>query len=161
MSRAKKTAKERVKKGAAFEERVARWLKQAFNFEDVRLRELVRGKISKRPYEVDIHAVKTVKRFLGKRPVDVWVECKTTRVRRADVVKLVESARDVRAACESGIEEWYPDMLVIVSEKGFDVDAIMRANESKIYCILAKPRRYEFVGDLKREDFEACVASEY
>jgi len=161
MPRTGSSAEKRAKKGAAFEQRVARWLKQAFNFEDIKIRELVRGKIAKRPYEVDIHATKTIKRLLRRRPIDVWVECKTTRVRRTDVVKLVESARDVRAACEDGIEEWYPDMLVIVSESGFDVDAIMRANESKVYCILAKPRRYEFVGDLKREDFEACVASEY
>jgi len=161
MPRRSKKAEERARKGAAFEERVARWLKQAFNFEEVKLRELVRGKISKRPYEVDIHASKTIKGLLRRRPIDVWVECKTTRVKRTDVVKLIESARDLRAAWEEGIEEWYPDMLVIVSESGFDVDAIMRANESKVYCILAKPRRYEFVGDLKREDFEACVASEY
>lgn len=60
---------------------------------------------------------------------DVWVEAKAYKIKRTHVTKLVESARDVKDAAEEGIESWYPGMLMLVSNRGFDVDAIGMADK--------------------------------
>lgn len=158
MSKAKKRGKRAYEKGVELERRVARWLKSKFGYE-CKKREQARGKISKRPYEVDIHAIREA--WFGLSRKDVWVECKAYKVKRAHVTKLVESARDVRDAAEDEIEEWYPDMLMLVSNKGFDVDAVGMADKYGIYCVKAGKRTYEFVGEMTREDFEEGEQSEY
>lgn len=155
--KAETRGKKAYETGAKLEKRVARWLKSQFDWKSVKKRELMRGKISKRPYEVDIHAQK--KGFLSGQK-DLWVESKAYRIKRTHVTKLVESARDVRDAAEDEIEEWYPDMLMLVSNKGFDVDAIGMADKYCIYCVKAG-RTFEFVGKMDREDFENKETSEY
>ena len=156
------SARERYEKGKALEKQVALWLKRVFGFE-VKSSEQVHGASVKRPHEVDVHAWKEIKRFLGlKRTyLDVWVECKATRVKRMHVMKLLEQARDVRDAYEEGKEEWYPHILMIVSSEGFDDDALRLADKYGIYCVLRKKGRYEFVGEMTREDFEEGIESEY
>jgi len=57
MSKAKKRGKKAYETGAKLEDRVARWLKSQFGYE-CKKRDLARGGISKRPYEVDIHGIK-------------------------------------------------------------------------------------------------------
>ena len=155
MSKTKKRGKKAYEKGAELESRIARWLKSQFGYK-CKKRELVRGKISKRPYEVDIHA-----RMEGWfSDTDLWVESKAYKIKRTHVTKLVESARDVRDATEDGIEEWYPDMLMLASNKGFDVDAIGMADKYCIYCVKAG-KTFEFEGKMDREDFENTETSEY
>lgn len=155
-AKTQKRGKKAYESGLNLEKRVARWLKSQFDWTSVKTRELMRGKISKRPYEVDIHAQK--KGWGGQN--DLWVESKAYRIKRTHVTKLVESARDVKDAVEDEIEEWYPDMLMLVSNKGFDVDAIGMANKYDIYCVKAG-KSFEFVGDMDREDFESKEESEY
>jgi len=70
------------------------------------------------------------------------------------------STRDVKDAYEDEIEKWCADMLMLVSNKGFDIDAIGMANKYYIYCVKAG-RTYEFVGKMDREDFENNEESEY
>ncbi|HDQ06340.1 MAG TPA: hypothetical protein ENN36_06445 [Candidatus Bathyarchaeota archaeon] len=153
--KAKNRGKKAYETGAKLEKRVARWLSSQFGY-TCKTRELMRGKISKRPYEVDIHAHH--KGWFSQH--DLWVECKAYRVKRTHVTKLVESARDVRDACENKIEEWYPDMLMLVSNKGFDVDAIGMADKYDIYCVKAG-KTFEFAGGLDREDFENKEKSDF
>lgn len=154
-TKAKGRGKKAYEKGAKLESRVARWLKSQFGYECIK-RKLMRGKISKRPYEVDIHARKEG----WFSDTDLWVECKAYKIKRTHVTKLVESARDVRDAAEDGIEEWYPDMLMLVSSKGFDVDAIGMANKYCIYCVKAG-NKFDFMGKMDRDDFENEETSEF
>jgi hypothetical protein len=158
-SRAKPVAKtkgqESYETGVNLENRVAKWLSSQFGY-NCKKRVLFRGKVSKRPYEIDVHA--QLKKFWGQN--DLWVECKAHRVKRTHITKLVETAIDVKDACEDGIEELYPDMLMLVSNKGFDVDAIQMADKYCIYCVNAG-KTFEFVGKMDREDFEDREESEY
>ena len=158
----KAKAKERGKKayetGAKLENRVVRWLKSQFGYK-CKKRELARGKISKRPYEVDIHGIK--EELFGVFKTHLWVECKAYTVKRTHVTKLVESARDVKDLDEeSDIQKWSPSMLMLVSNKGFDVDAIGMADKYRIYCVKAG-RTFEFVGKRNRENFEDKEGSNY
>lgn len=153
-------------KGVQFEKRVARWLKQKFGYNCER-RVLVRGQIAKRPYEVDIHAwreERVISQF-GKPFIDrtdVWVECKTYKVRRSHVSQLLEYARDVEYAADIlKIAEWSPDILMLVSNVGFDIDSIRFANEFSIYCVKIGKRRYTFVGEMTREDFNDAELSQF
>jgi len=155
ITRSGKRGKKAYETGVKLESRTARWLKSQFGYE-CKKRELVRGKISKRPYEVDVHAQD--KGWFSQ--TDLWVECKAYKIKRTHVTKLVESARDLRDANEDGIEEWYPDMLMLASNKGFDVDAIGMADKYDIYCVKAG-RTFEFVGRMDREDFENKETSDY
>jgi len=158
LRKAKKRGVKAYEKGVELEDRVAQWLKTQFGYE-CKKRDLARGKISKRPYEVDIHTMK--KGLLGFGRTDVWVECKAYKIKRTHVTKLVESVRDVKDAAEEEIEDWYPDMLMLVSNKGFDVDAIGLADKYGIYCVKAEKRTFEFVGKMTREDFEEKEQSGY
>jgi len=146
------------KKGVELEERVASWLR-GLDY-DVIVRDLVRGLVVKRPYEVDVHAVK--RRFL-RSPIHIWVECKDIKsnIKRTHIMKLVESARDVKDAEMEGVAEWAPDILMIVATSGFDIDAIRFADKYGVYCVLAKKRGYIFVGEMAREDFDKNVKSDY
>lgn len=116
----------------------------------------MRGKISKRPYEVDVHARK--EGFLVTQIYELNV--KPYKIKRTHVTKLVESARDARDAAEASIEKWYPDMLMLVSNNGFDVDAIGMADKYCIYCVKAG-KTFDFVGKMNRDDFENEETSEY
>lgn len=151
LRKAKKRGVKAYERGVELEGRVARWLKMQFGYES-KMRDLARGKISKRPYEVDIHAVK--KSFLGFGRTDVWAECKAYKIKRAHVTKLVESVRDVNDAFEEEIENWRPDILMLVSNESFDVDAVGMADKYGIYCVKAGERTFEFVGKMTKEDFE-------
>ena len=156
MSRQKKASYD---KGLALERRVASWLRRTYGF-SCTTRDLVRGLAVKRPYEVDVHATITKGR-IRKKEIDVWVECKALKVKRVHITKLITSAEDVRDAAEEGIAEWYPDILMIVSNKGFDIDAIGWADRTGIYCVEAGERSYRFVGEMTREDFEKLKPSDY
>ena len=121
---------------------------------------MARGKISKRPYEVDIHGIK--EELFGVFKTHLWVECKAYVVKRAHITKLVESARDVTDLNEEhdDIQKWSPSMLMLASNHGFDVDALGLADKYKIYCVNAG-KTFEFAGKMKREDFENKEGSKY
>ena len=141
--------------GVNLENRVAKWLTSQFGY-SCKKRVLVRGKVSKRPYEIDVHAQR--KGLLNQN--DLWVECKAHRAKRIHITKFVETAIDVKDANNDGIEEYYPDLLMLVSDKGFDIDAIQMADKYDIYCVNAG-KTFEFVGKMDREDFENRETSEY
>jgi hypothetical protein len=156
--KAKSRGKRAYESGAKLEKRVARWLKSRFGYK-YKKNELVRGKISKRPYEVDVHGIK--EEIFGIFKTHLWVECKAYKIKRTQVTKLVESARDVRDLAEdSDIQKWSPSMLMLVSNKGFDVDALGMANKYKIYCVKAG-KTYEFVGKRSKGHFEGQEDSNY
>jgi len=148
-------------KGHDFEKQVASWVtRQGFN---TILNELVRGKVSKRAYEVDVHAWTIVKRFLrSNKRVDVWVECKNLKnaVKRSHINSLIRKAQDLRKGWDEGFEEWYADLLMVCSTSGFDIDAIRIANEHDIYLV-SVDRRYDFIGNMTREDFTELTSSRY
>lgn len=156
-AKARKRGKKAYETGAKLESRVARWLKSQFGYK-CKKRDLARGKISKRPYEVDIHGIK--EELFGVFKTHLWVECKAYKIKRTYVTKLVESARDVKDAYDDDIEKWSPSMLMLVSNKGFDVDAVGMANKYRIYCVNAG-KTFEFVGKRNRENFEDKEESEY
>jgi len=161
MSKSKEKAKSRGKKayetGAKLERRVARWLKTQFGYR-CKKNDLARGKISKRPYEMDVHGIK--ESMFGLMKAHLWVECKAYKIKRVNVTKLVESAKDVREAYDNDIEKWEPSMLMLVSSKGFDIDALGMANKYEIYCVKAG-KTFEFVGKMNRENFEDRENSRY
>jgi hypothetical protein len=134
------------------ENRVAKWLKSQFEYKCIK-RDLARGKISRRPHEVDIHGIK--EELLGVVKTHLWVECKACRVRRVQVTKLVESAKDVDDLNrrDSSLQKWSPWMLMLVSSEGFDAAAIGMANKHKIYCVDAA-KNFDFVGKKSRDNFE-------
>ena len=135
-------------KGKKLEDRVATWLrKQGYT---CKKRVLARGKIEARPYEVDIYATKG---RLYKH--HLWVECKAHKVKRTFIHKLVEEARDVKAMNNdnSDIQPWAPNMLMLVSDAGFDSDAVKLADKYKIYCVHAN-KTFEFVASRKRNNME-------
>lgn len=141
--------------GKKLEDRVATWLtKQGYT---CKKRVLVRGKVSARPYEVDIYATKGM---LFKH--HIWVECKAHRVKRTFVHKLAESARDVKKMNDSDedVQRLSPNMLMLVSDEGFDSDALRQADEYLIYCVHAN-KTFEFVGKRKRGDLEEGENSEF
>ena len=149
------TIKRRQRKGMAaqvrgeeFEKRVARWLKRLSKDFNCEMRVKVRGKVAKKPYEVDIHAWRKV--GILKKTKDLWIECKAYKVRREHVFKLRSAIEDVK---EEQKAEWHPDVAMIVSSVGFDDDAVALANKYGIYCVHASERGFQFVGNLTKEDF--------
>jgi len=153
----KKKGQRAYQKGANLENRAARWLKAQFGYK-YKKRDLARGSISKRPYEVDIHGIK--EELFGLLKTHLWVEAKAYKIKRTHVTKLVESARDVKDAFDEEIETWSPNILMLVSSKGFDVDAIGLADKYRIYCIEAG-KNFKFVGKMDRENFEDRGKTEY
>ena len=136
--------------GKKLEDRVATWLtKQGYI---CKKRVLARGKIAARPYEVDIYATKG---WVNKH--HLWVECKAHSIKRISVHKLVESARDVKELNNenAGLQTWSPNMLMLVTDEGFDSDAVKLADKYKIYCVHAN-KTFEFVGKQKRNNMEDC-----
>lgn len=156
-SQTRKRGREAHDIGIDLENRVAKWLTSQFGYKCKR-RDLARGKISKRPYEVDIHGIK--EELFGVIKTHSWVECKAYKVKRTHVTKLVETARDVKNAYEDDIEKWSPSMLMLVSNIGFDIDAFGLADKYKIYCVNAG-KVFAFVGKMKRNNFEDKEKSEY
>jgi Holliday junction resolvase-like predicted endonuclease len=141
--------------GKKLEDRVATWLtKQGYT---CKKRILVRGKVAARPYEVDIYATKGM---LFKH--HLWVESKAHKINRIFVHKLVESARDVKDMYDenSSVQSWAPNMLMLVSDAGFDSDAVKLADKYKIYCVHAN-KTFEFVGIRKRNNMEEGESSEF
>lgn len=112
--------------GKQLEKRASTWLrKQGYTCKE---RVLARGKIAARPYEVDIYATRGL---IDKH--HLWVECKAYTVKRSHVTKLVEFARDVKElGDEFDIQKWSPNMLMLVSNKGFDTDAVRMADKYRI-----------------------------
>jgi hypothetical protein len=158
-TKGKTKGQESYETGVNLENRVAKWLTSQFGYNCVK-RDLARGKISKRPYEVDIHGIK--EELFGVFKTHLWVECKAYTVKRAHITKLVESARDVKDLYEEhdDIQKWSPSMLMLASNHGFDVDAFGLANKYKIYCVNAG-KTFEFAGKMNREDFENKEGSRY
>lgn len=146
-------------KGINLEKRTAKWLASQFDYEYT-LRDFARGKFSKRPYEVDIHGIK--KELLGLSKTHLWVECKAFKVKRVQVHKLVESAKDVKDlnGQGDGLQKWSPNMLMFVSSEGFDTDAIGMANKYRIYCVHAS-NTFHFVGKKTRQNFEEKQESSF
>jgi len=147
-AREKKAKKEsddgtKYKKGHEFEKKVARWAKRYFGADEVKTNIYVNG-ITKRPYEVDVYVRRRVG-FLGRRVENIWVECKNRKasIKRTDIFKLVESARDVNKAYDAGREDEYFDRLIFVSVSRFDVDALSYAKEKDIACFHYKNNKYE------------------
>jgi len=87
-------------------------------------------------------------------------ESKAYKIKRTHVTKLVESARDVKDAYDEDVEDRSPNILMLVSDKGYDVDAIGMAYKYCIYCVKAG-RTFELVGKMDRDDFENQEGSEY
>jgi hypothetical protein len=147
----KTKAQRSYEKGVELEKRVSKWLKSQYGYKCT-MRDLARGKISKRPYEVDVHGIK--EELYGVFKTHLWVECKAYRVKRVQITKLVESAKDVKDLNSqgSGLQKWSPAMLMLVSSEGFDIDAIGMANKYRIYCVHAS-KNFDFVGKKNRENF--------
>lgn len=125
------------KKGQSLEKRVAIWVKRTLGWKTTKLRELVRGKTTRRPWEVDIHAEK----WLGLR--HAWIECKAHKVKRMHILKLKDAVDDVKEAHDEGIEKWAPNEIIMVSSVGFDSDALALAKKHEIKCFLAKEKGFE------------------
>jgi hypothetical protein len=51
------------------------------------------------------------------------------------------------------VQPWSPNMLMLVSDEGFDSDAAKLADKYKIYCVHAN-KTFEFVGKQKRNNME-------
>ena len=153
-----KLGKKRQRLGRELEKQVADLFSDA-DWE-VRKNDLVRGYSVKRPYEVDVHAFIS-EGFLIKKRTDVWVECKAHKVKRDHIIKLVAAAEDVRLAASNRIAEWYPDILVACSNKGFDIDALGWADMKGVYCLLLTKKESEFIGKMTQEMFTRREPSKY
>ena len=157
--------KEKIKKGVKayetgkqLENRVAKWLaKQGYTCSK---RKKARGYTRTRPYEVDVHGIK--EEYLGLLKTHIWVECKAYTIKHSHVTKLVESARDVKKLNEEhpDMQKWAPSILMLVSNKGFDIDAIRLADKHRIYCVVAG-RTYEFVAKRNRNDLQNAEYSKF
>jgi Holliday junction resolvase-like predicted endonuclease len=157
MSGKKKSEKgtQAYESGKQLENRVATWLtKQGYT---CKKRELARGKVKARPYEVDIYATKG--RMFKHH---LWVECKAHDVKYTFVQTLVEKARDVKELNyeKTDMQKWAPNMLMLVSDQGFDSDAVKLADKYKIYCVHAN-KTFEFVSNRKRNNMEDGDNSEF
>lgn len=92
----------------------------------------------------------------------LWVECKAHKVKRTFIDKLVGEAREVKAMNNdhSDIQPWAPNMLMLVSDAGYDSDAVKLADKYKIYCVHAN-KTFEFVGSRKRNNLRDGDSSEF
>lgn len=149
----------RREKGLELELRVTSWLSNSFGF-DTKHDDLVRGYAVKRPHQVDVHGIKK-KGMLIKFTYHLWAECKAHKVNRDHIRKLVANAQDVKEANERGIADWFPDVLMVCSDTGFDIDAIGWANKHKVYCVKVRNRSYRFIGNMTRKNLEQLKPSEY
>lgn len=145
------------KNGKAFEAKVARWAKKQFDAAEVKRNQLFKGKTAVRPFEVDI-VLWTRGPFLASGDV-IWIECKDRKesIKRADIFKFLESARDVKRTValvfvkpltDKTGEDW--DYLIMVSTAKFDVDAIGFAKQSKVACYYYDGRTFQEIVPVKR-----------
>jgi len=69
-----------------------------------------------------------------RRAKHIWVECreKGQPIRRADLIALAESSRDVQRREDT--EQWKPDELWFVTGSGYDVEAANVAPDLKVRC---------------------------
>jgi hypothetical protein len=74
--------------------------------------------------------------YLGskRKSKKAWVECKNLkgRVKRDHIFKLKSVVRDVRKARKS--RAWHPNIVMMVSGNGFDIDALKMAKAHNITC---------------------------
>lgn len=145
------------KRGKLLEDRVALWLNRSYGF-NVETNEQVNGKYAKRPYEVDVHAWKKTG-SLVKTNTNLWIECKALnrKVVRNELFLLIQKAKDVR----ENEYEWNPDLLLLISEKGFDIDVKKLGKRHSIYLLKADTGKFRFIGEMKREDFKKLKPSNY
>lgn len=136
-------------KGLKIENQVSIWLSQVFGLK-CKERDLVNGKNVKKPYEVAVHAIK--KAWFSA--THIWVECKVHRIKRSNVSNFISSVKDVKECYNSGLSQWKPDILMMVSLKGYDVDALGWANNNNIFCVEAEPQNFKFIGNLSRKNFQ-------
>ena len=160
---------ESYQKGRDFEEKVAEWLKKSYGF-DCQTRDWVRASSTQRGYDVDVHAWKTtgytlpmkqIPRLMVKgeaelqeERVDVWVECKAYKVKHRHIRDLISKVKDLKESCAKGVSEWCPDILMVVSNYGFDIDALGLANEYRVYCVEFGEKGRKFIGDLTSADLK-------
>lgn len=139
------------------ERRAVSWLKSQFGYK-CKEGDSAKGRVSKKPYEVDIHCTK--EEFFGILKTHLWVDLENRQIKQTDVKSFVEAARDVREAHNDNIEKWPPKMLMFISKRGFDKEAVDLANRYRIYLVLAA-ERFEFVGKMNREYLKEKEDSEY
>lgn len=137
----------RYEKGRSFEEQVARWIKRQLSGlkTTVATNQYANGLSVRRPYQIDVHAKAKGKGLLAQE-ADIWIECKwkgKSSVKRTDIMKLVVSAQDVYRAAEIGRNEIYYNVLVVVSNQKFDIDAINYADQEDVLCVTYDGKKYE------------------
>jgi len=150
----------RTEKGQAFEAKVARWARKEFGAVLVKQNQLFKGKTAVRPFEVDI--VLWTKAGVVAAEDVIWIECKDRKasIKRTDIFKLLESARDVKRTVgptpfvrmtDKRGEEW--DYLVFVSTAKFDADAVNFAEKNNVACYYHDGRAFQKVVGFKRSWF--------
>jgi len=79
-----------------------------------------------------------------KQTKHVWVECKnlSSKVKRDHIFKLKSAVSDVRKARD---RKWNPDLVIMVSGAGFDIDALNFARANNILCYQKNGRKFEKV----------------
>jgi Holliday junction resolvase-like predicted endonuclease len=148
-----------VLSGKALEERTAQWLRSQFKY-NVKEGAHVNGLGVKYPWEVDIVA-RTTAGFL-QRDLVLWVECKSRQVSERKVTRkvvkdIIGTARNVR----DNPQETAPDILMVVTDTGFNSDAVNLANKHNIYLVEAGDNGFSFTGKMKRKDLHNRQKSVY
>jgi len=160
----KKWSKKRKKvynSNSNLENRVVNWLNSQFHYNCKKYESLTLPGITvKKEYKVDIHGL--YKTFLGKVKADLWVECKEYQIKRSNVAVFIESAREVRNLYKKygDVQKWYADILMLVSNIGFEMGAIRLVDIHNIYCVKANSS-FNFVGKHDRSSFEYRRVSDY
>jgi len=141
------------KKGHDFEKQFARYIKRFWKPTNVIICEKRNGLHVKIPYDVDVR-VYMKGRGLFARDINVWFECKNQKatIRRLDISKLVDSARDVYEAYQSNREDIYFSRLGFVSTSKYSDDAIAYANQYDVNCIEYDGKSYNEVNEVNWDD---------
>jgi hypothetical protein len=151
--------------GMIFQKQVSRWLK-GLDGTIVPEHRVRSTQVGRKYIDIDVHVTK--KDLIGK--THVWAEIKVPRVTKRMVDKLLRDATDVHESKKQNLCKWAPDILMMVTMRGFTKDAKELANQSRIYCVHYKSRNrlvrgkrpsYHFVGELQKEDYENNVFSNY
>ena len=76
-----------------------------------------------------------------KQTKHAWVECKnlSTNVKRDHIFKLNSAVKDVMKANN---KTWKPDIVIMVSGKGFDIDALNFARSHNITCYQQEGKKF-------------------
>ena len=77
-----------------------------------------------------------------KQTKHAWVECKnlSTNVKRDHIFKLNSAVKDVM---KSNNKTWKPDIVIMVSGKGFDIDALNFARSHNIVCYKQEGKKFK------------------